>query len=127
MSVLNGLHITCLTICTLINLVPDMVKAGRVFIAESALYGYYNGNKDFIPAWTKEDIPKGTEFTRFKGLGELNPNQLYAMFMDKRKRRLIKVEYPESLSEFNNLMSNSKSSLIAELGLNNNMLIGDDD
>lgn len=116
----DGLHIATLIICALINLIPDMVKKGKVFIAESALYGYYKG-KVFYPVWDKSNIPSNVSYTRFKGLGELNPTQAYSMFMDKTKRKLIQVKYPEDIHEYNLLLVSSKKELLTDLGLIINM------
>lgn len=114
----DGKHINALVICAIVNLVPDIVKQGRLYIAESALYGYYDKNNVFYPAYTKEEIPKNCKsWHRYKGLGELNPNEMSAMFMEVGKRRLIRVEYPDDLVEFNNLMSCSKKALLLEEGL----------
>lgn len=111
----DGLHITNLVMSALINLVPDLVKKGMVYIAPGYLFGYYDKNGEFFGCHRKEDIPKDAKrWTRFKGLGELNPSEFFDFYMNKEKRVLLKVEYPESIAEFNSLMNRSKKSLLEE-------------
>lgn len=94
-----------------------MVKAGKVYVAESAVYGYTKKG-EFFPAWKRDEVPEDRDsLTYFKGLGELNPSQTYTMFMDDSKRRLLQIQYPEDLIEFNNLVSMSKKHLLEEEGI----------
>lgn len=114
----DGLHITNLVMSALINLVPDLVKKGMVYIAPGYLYGYYDKVGEFHGCHNKEDIPKDAKrWSRYKGLGELNPQEFFDFYMNKDKRVLEQVDYPESLTDFNNLMNRSKRSLLEEEGV----------
>lgn len=114
----DGKHITNLVMSALINLVPDLVKKGMVFIAPGYLYGYYDKNGEFFGCHTKEEIPKDAKrWTRAKGLGEWNPPEFYDLYMNPKKRILLQVEYPESIIEFNSLMNRSKRSLLEDEGV----------
>lgn len=114
----DGLHITNLVMSALINLVPDLVKKGMVYIAPGYLYGYYDKSGEFHGCHHKEDIPKDAKsWTRAKGLGEWNPPEFYDFYMNRDKRVLLKVDYPESLADFNNLMNRSKRSLLEDEGV----------
>lgn len=112
---IDGYHIRTLVLSALINLIPDLVKAGMVYIAPGYLYGYYDKKGNFNGCDKKEDIPKDAKsWTRNKGLGELNPQEFFDFYMDKSKRQLLQVKYPESITDFNNLMNYSKRDLLIE-------------
>lgn len=115
---IDGLHIQNLVICNLINLVPNLVKAGMVYIAPGYLYGYYLKDGSFHGCDTQEEIPKeAVRFKRYKGLGALNPSEFHEFYMNKETRKLIRVEFPESLEAFNNMMTQSKNALLQEEGV----------
>ena len=77
----DGQHILALLIGALCYVVPDVVKRGSVYWLESPLYGRYDKEK-FVPVWKKSD-----KFTsRFKGLGELNPEQIRGVALGSKRR-----------------------------------------
>ena len=75
----DGNHIACLVSMVMGILVPEIVQAGKYFIAQTPLFAINEG-KTFIPLWTDEELEqarsKNRKITRFKGLGELSPHQL---------------------------------------------------
>jgi DNA gyrase/topoisomerase IV subunit B len=75
----DGAHIACLLTMVMAILLPDVVKNGMYYIAQTPLFAI-NEKKIFIPLWTEKELEKarkdGRSITRFKGLGELSPNQL---------------------------------------------------
>ena len=62
---------------------------------------------------------KQDNFTRVKGLGEFNDDQVKEFLLNKEKRHTLTVEYPSDLEEFNNIMGTSeyKRGLLTGLGL----------
>ena len=71
--------------------------------------------------WLKvEDIPEGVgKVTRFKGLGEMENDQLKYFLVDEKTRNIIQVEYPSDVDEFNRIMGSSsgKYELLKELNI----------
>ena len=47
----------------------------------------------------------------------MNPKEFYDFYMNKDTRKLIRVEFPESLEAFNNMMTQSKNALLQEEGV----------
>lgn len=108
----DGLHITALVLSVFINILPSLVKAGKVFVLEPPLFSYYDKDQrkliftsDFnqIPQELKDD--KG--FTRYKGLGEMNDEDFKESCMTPGNRNLYKVEYPTDIDSFNWIVGSS--------------------
>lgn len=94
--VIHNSHIACLCILLFMKLMPDLIKANKLFIARTPLYGYTK-NKQFVPVPDQSDanrlMREGVKLTRFKGLGEMDPDELYHSAIDPKTRRLYKVLY----------------------------------
>lgn len=115
----DGLQITCLVLALFVNMFPDMVKQGRIYISVPPLYSWGNSPKNF--GWTNrvEKIPSGVKVERFKGLGSMNPDQLFCYLVDPKTRNVLQVEYPSDIEEFNRILGTSagKGDLMRELGI----------
>jgi len=98
----DGLHIFALLTLALAVLVPDIIKNGHYYYAETPLYAI-NEKKNFIPLWTNEEITKakesGRSLLRVKGLGEMNPDQLKTVLITEKTRRLIPVTYTSDMDK----------------------------
>ena len=69
----DGLQINCLVLAVFINLFPDMVRQGRVYVSIPPLYCWGTSVKDYGWSNNIEDIPVDAKHVhRFKGLGEMN-------------------------------------------------------
>ena len=101
----DGHHITTLLLTFFYRHLPELIKAGRVFVAVPPLYRVDIGKETF---WAQDEAErealvankKGNarvEITRFKGLGEMMPKVLWETTLDPATRKLIRVEIPDPL------------------------------
>jgi DNA gyrase/topoisomerase IV subunit B len=97
-----------------------MVKQGRVYVSLPPLWCWGDNPKNFGWGNTVADIPEGAKnVTHFKGLGEMNTDQLYYFLVDKNTRNVLQIEYPSDIDEFNKILGTSegKGSLLKDLGI----------
>ena len=95
----DGAHIASLLITFFYRAMPEMVKAGRLFLALPPLYRIsHSGKTEYARDDAHKDellatVFKGKkpEIGRFKGLGEMNPSQLKETTMDPKRRTLARV------------------------------------
>jgi len=106
----DGHHIFCLLTLVLAMLVPDIIKNGHYYLAETPLYAI-NDKRTFKPIWTEKQLEAakktGKHITRYKGLGELNPDQLKVVTLDEKTRRLIPIEYTSDIDQMIKLFSSA--------------------
>lgn len=116
---IDGAQISCLILSVFINMFPDMVKEGRVYIAMPPLYSWGDSPKNFGWCNKIEDVPKGVQFTRFKGLGEMSDDQLKYFLVDPETRNTMQVQYPSDVDAFNRILGTSegKRELLTNLGV----------
>lgn len=118
----DGLAIQSTVTAVFVNFLPNIVKAGMLYVSIPALYGWYEKD-EFKFSNNFEDIPREKvykhEFQRYKGLGQLNPNEVSDMLLDKNKRTIVRVQYPDDLDRFNEILSSAsaKYDILCELGL----------
>jgi DNA gyrase subunit B len=100
-------------------LTPNIIKKGKYYIAQTPLFAI-NEKKTFKPLWTEKQLDKARQdnriISRFKGLGELNPNQLKVCLLQENTRHLVKVKYSENIAELLKLFSSvdAKRKLVSE-------------
>ncbi|OOF69777.1 DNA topoisomerase IV subunit B [Rodentibacter caecimuris] len=101
----DGLHIATLLCALFLRHFPKLVREGHVYVAMPPLYRIDLGNEVFyaLDESEKEGIldrlknKKGKpNVQRFKGLGEMNPNQLRETTMDPNTRRLVQLTFEQS-------------------------------
>jgi len=107
----DGAHIACLLTMAVAVLLPDVIKAGKYFIAQTPLFAI-NEKRTFIPLWTNDELQKarkdGKNITRFKGLGELSPAQLKVSLLDEKTRHLMPVSYSNNMDKLVKLFSSAE-------------------
>jgi DNA gyrase/topoisomerase IV subunit B len=116
----DGLQINCLVLAVFVNLFPDMIKQGRVYISLPPLYCWGKSTKDYGWCNKVENIPANAkDVHRFKGLGEMNNDQLDYFLVNKNTRHVIQIDYPSDIDEFNKILGTSegKGELLRGLGL----------
>ena len=94
----DGFHIRTMLLTMIYRLTPDLIKEGKVYIAESPLYEITTKDKVYF-AYTEAEKEKyideigSAKFTiqRSKGLGENEPDMMSLTTMNPETRRLIKV------------------------------------
>ena len=91
----DGEHIKTLLLTFFFRFMPQLIDNGNIYAALPPLYRVRK-KKDYY-VYTDEDLKKITKelgtsnVTRFKGLGEMNPTQLWDTTMNPRTRRLKKI------------------------------------
>nr|WP_309544578.1 DNA topoisomerase IV subunit B [Xianfuyuplasma coldseepsis] len=97
----DGAHIQVLLLTFFFRYMRELVEAGKVYIALPPLYkiSYRNKNKTIIKyAWDDDELErivrsvKSYNIQRFKGLGEMNADQLWETTMNPKSRTLIQVK-----------------------------------
>ena len=92
----DGAHIQCLLLTFFYRYMKPLIENGRLFIAMPPLYKLSIGGHDNY-LWTNEELRRMTagksnyKIQRYKGLGEMNADQLCDTTMDPRYRNLVKV------------------------------------
>jgi len=94
----DGSHIRILLLTFFYRYMKDLIKAGYVYIAQPPLYKISRGktvtyayNDRELEAKMEEMGRTGINIQRYKGLGEMNPEQLWETTMDPESRTLLQV------------------------------------
>ena len=103
----DGAHIQILLLTFFYNYMKPLITRGMVYIACPPLYRVYKKSDPahkFVYAWddesleeAKKKIGPGYGINRYKGLGEMNADQLYNTTMNKATRKLYKVTIEDPL------------------------------
>ena len=97
----DGAHIRTLLLTLFFRYFPELINQGHIYIAEPPLYkissgkraeyAYTDGDKEEILSAFKKDKILNPNIQRYKGLGEMNPDQLWETTMNPENRTMKKV------------------------------------
>ena len=95
----DGAHIATLMLTFLYRFMPELIKTGHVYLAQPPLYKLEKNRRVWY-AYSDEELSKilddvgrdnNNKIQRYKGLGEMDPEQLWETTMDPEKRILLRV------------------------------------
>ena len=99
----DGAHISTLLLTFLYRFMPELIKQGHVYLAKPPLYKLEK-NKKVWYAYSDEELDKilsevgrdqSNKIQRYKGLGEMDAEQLWETTMDPERRILLRVNIDE--------------------------------
>ena len=101
----DGAHISTLLLTFIYRFMPELIKQGHVYLAKPPLYKLEK-NKKIWYAYSDEELEailqevgrdQNNKIQRYKGLGEMDAEQLWETTMDPERRILLRVNYDEEM------------------------------
>lgn len=94
----DGAHISTLMLTFIYNFMPELIRKGHVYLAQPPLFTIQKNKKHYY-AYSDEEYQRilkeigsdGADVSRFKGLGEMNTEELQETTLDPESRTLLRV------------------------------------
>jgi DNA gyrase subunit B len=99
----DGAHITTLLLTLFYRYMTPLIAEGKIYVAQAPLYkidigkqSHYFYTDEELQSFLKENSDKKYSFSRYKGLGEMNPDQLWDTTMDPSSRKLVQIKMEDA-------------------------------
>ena len=102
----DGAHIATLMLTFIYRFMPDLIKTGHVYLAKPPLYKLEKNKKEWY-AYSDDELnaildevgrDQNNKIQRYKGLGEMDAEQLWETTMDPQRRILLRVGFDEEMT-----------------------------
>ena len=103
---MDGAHISTLMLTFLYRFMPELIRQGHVYLAQPPLYKLEK-NKKIWYAYSDEELNQilkevgrdnSNKIQRYKGLGEMDADQLWETTMDPERRILLRVNMNDDIA-----------------------------
>lgn len=102
----DGAHIRTLLLTFFFRYLPDLIKNGHIYVAQPPLFGIKRGSKVLEYCYSDEELQsaldrlgrdKNLRVSRYKGLGEMNAEELWETTMNPENRVLLRVQVEDAI------------------------------